>query len=166
LRGTLVDTTTALASVPLWWRLGDEDKAQMTIDRLVSPEFVSDWGMRLISQTNPMYVPNGYHFGAVWPVFSGWASVGEYTYHRSLSAYLLLRANCLLAHAGASGRVTEVLSGSYFEPLSNSCPHQIWSSAMVVNPILRGLFGLQARIGDRDTHLNTHSLTQELQRHR
>jgi hypothetical protein len=38
--------------------------------------------------------------------------------------------------------VTEVLSGDYYQPLLGSSPHQIWSAAMVVNPLLRGLFGL------------------------
>ena len=49
------------------------------------------------------------------------------------------------AHSGAPGRVTEVMSGTYFEPISVSCPHQIWSSSMVVSPILRGMFGVDTR---------------------
>jgi len=38
--------------------------------------------------------------------------------------------------------VTEVLSGDYYQPLSTSSPHQIWSAAMVISPLLRGLLGL------------------------
>jgi hypothetical protein len=38
--------------------------------------------------------------------------------------------------------VTEVLSGEHYQPLSTSSPHQIWSAAMVVSPLLRGMFGL------------------------
>src|SRR5439155_10477381 len=41
------------------------------------------------------------------------------------------------------GHVTEVLSGDFYQPLSTSSPHQIWSSAMVVSPLLRGLLGLE-----------------------
>src|SRR5262249_11984409 len=78
------------------------------------------------------------------PLFTGWASVGEYRYHRALPAYLNLRANSLLALEGSLGHVTEVLSGDFYQPLSTSSPHQIWSAAMVVSPILRGLFGLSA----------------------
>src|SRR5207237_2731897 len=44
---------------------------------------------------------------------------------------------------GSLGHVTEVLSGDYYEPVSTSSPHQIWSAAMVVNPLLLGLMGLQ-----------------------
>ena len=41
------------------------------------------------------------------------------------------------------GRTTEVLSGDYYTQLSTSTPHQIWSSAMVISPILRGMMGLE-----------------------
>jgi hypothetical protein len=38
--------------------------------------------------------------------------------------------------------VTEVLSGDYYQTLSTASPHQIWSAAMVISPLLRGMFGL------------------------
>jgi hypothetical protein len=79
----------------------------------------------------------------VWPLFTGWASVAEYRYHRTFPAYANLRANALLALDGSLGHVTEVLSGDYYQPLSTSSPHQIWSAAMVVSPILRGMLGLE-----------------------
>jgi hypothetical protein len=100
--------------------------------------------MRIISSQSPKYNPGGYHFGSVWPLFTGWASVGEYRYHRALAAYSNLRANALLALDGSLGHVTEVLSGDYYKPLSTSSPHQIWSAAMVISPLLRGLLGLKA----------------------
>jgi hypothetical protein len=79
----------------------------------------------------------------VWPLFTGWASVGEYRYHQALPAYSNLMANALLTFDGALGHVTEVLSGSYYQELSTSTPHQTWSAAMVISPLLRGLFGMQ-----------------------
>ncbi len=92
---------------------------------------------------DPLYSPTGYHFGSVWPLFTGWASVAGYRYHRALYGYLNLMANAQLAHDGSPGRVTEVLSGDYYTQLSTSTPHQIWSSAMVISPLLRGLMGLE-----------------------
>ena len=89
-----------------------------------------------------MYDPTGYHFGSVWPLFTGWASVAEYRYHRSLPAYANLRANAQLVFAGSKGRATEVLSGRYYTPVVTSSSHQIWSSAMIVSPLLRGMMGL------------------------
>jgi hypothetical protein len=105
--------------------------------------------MRIISANDPHYNPGGYHFGSVWPLFTGWASVAEYRYHRALPGYSNLRANALLALNGSLGHVTEVLSGDFNQPLSTSSPHQIWSAAMVVNPILRGMMGVET---DANTH--------------
>lgn len=145
-----VDIASVLATVPMWFGLLDEDKAQSMINVLADADHQTDWGMRIISSQDPKYHPGGYHFGSVWPLFTGWASVGEYRYHRALPAYANLRANALLALDGSLGHVTEVLSGNYYEPLSTSSPHQIWSAAMIVSPILRGMLGLDAdAIGHR-----------------
>jgi len=35
------------------------------------------------------------------------------------------------------------LSGQFFQPLGRSTAHQLWSSAMVISPVVRGLFGLE-----------------------
>ncbi len=39
--------------------------------------------------------------------------------------------------------MTEVLSGDYYQPLSTASPHQIWSAAMVISPLLRGMLGIE-----------------------
>src|SRR5882724_10853972 len=140
----LVPVTSVLSTVPMWFGLLDEAKAESTITQLAAPDHQADWGMRIISKQNPKYGPDGYHYGAVWPLFTGWAAAGEYRYHRASPAYANLRANSLLALDGSLGHVTEVLSGAYYQPLVTSSPHQIWSAAMVVSPLLRGMFGLQA----------------------
>ena len=142
--GKRVDTASVLATVPMWFELLDRDKSETMINQLADYDHQTDWGMRIISSQDPRYNPGGYHFGAVWPLFTGWAAVGEYRYHRALPAYFNLRANSLLALDGALGHVTEVLSGDYYQSLSTGSPHQIWSAAMVVSPILRGLLGLDA----------------------
>jgi glycogen debranching enzyme len=139
-----LETPSVLTTVPMWFGLLDAAHSQSTIDVLAGPDHMSGWGMRILSADDPRYDPSGYHFGSVWPLFTGWASVGEYRYHRALPAYANLRANALLTLAGAPGRTTEVLSGEYFDSLLASSPHQIWSSAMVISPVLRGMMGLEA----------------------
>jgi len=138
-----VDELSVLATVPMWFGVLDENKANKTITQLAGFEHQTDWGMRIISSSSPKFSGQGYHFGSVWPLFTGWASVGEYRYHRAQPAFSNLRANALLAFDGSLGHVTEVLSGSEYQPLSTSSPQQIWSAAMVVSPILRGLFGIE-----------------------
>src|SRR5581483_9913624 len=139
-----VPVPSVLSTVPMWFRLLDDSKSQSTLNLLANSDQQDDWGMRIISQRDPRYIPGGYHFGSVWPLFTGWASVGEYRYHRALPAVFNLRANALLALNGSLGHVTEVLSGDYFESLSTASPHQIWSAAMVISPMLRGMLGLEA----------------------
>jgi GH15 family glucan-1,4-alpha-glucosidase len=151
-----VDDATVLPSVPLWFGLLDPVKAGDEIAHLAGPDMQADWGMRILSSSSDKYAGDGYHFGSVWPLFTGWASVGEYRYHRVLDAYLNLRANALLALDGSPGHFTEVLNGSYYEPLASSTPQQIWSAAMVVSPILRGLFGLETNATTGEVTLKPH----------
>jgi glycogen debranching enzyme len=137
-----VDEVSVLTTVPMWFGLTDQDKSESTIQQLAEADQQTDWGMRIISNRCALYNGSGYHFGSVWPLFTGWASVGEYRYHQAFPAYANLRANALLALDGSLGHVAEVLSGDYYQPLSTNSPHQIWSAAMVVSPILRGMLGI------------------------
>jgi glycogen debranching enzyme len=138
-----VDEATVLATVPMWFGLPIEAQAVSTIQQISDADIQTDWGMRIISNRSPVFSGGGYHYGSVWPLFTGWASVAEYRYHQEFPAYQNLRANALLALDGSLGHVTEVLSGDYYQPLSTSSPHQIWSAAMVVSPLLKGMFGLE-----------------------
>jgi len=138
-----VDELSVLATVPMWFGVLDDAKANKTITQLAGLDHQTDWGMRIISSSSPKYGGQGYHFGSVWPLFTGWAAVGEYRYHRAQPAYANLRSNALLTFDGSLGHVTEVLSGTNYESLSTSSPHQIWSAAMVLSPILQGLLGIE-----------------------
>jgi glycogen debranching enzyme len=144
-----VDEASVLSTVPMWFGLSDAAHAEEMITRLADADHETDWGMRIISSRSKVYDGSGYHFGAVWPLFTGWASVGEYRYHREIPAYSNLRANALMGVDGSLGHFAEVLSGDYYAGFSTSSPHQIWSAAMVVSPMLRGLFGLQT---DTENH--------------
>jgi glycogen debranching enzyme len=151
-----VDEPSVLATVPMWFGLLGEADAAAMIGQLADFDQQTDWGMRIISNRSPLFSGGGYHYGSVWPLFTGWASVGEYRYHQAFPAYANLRANALLALDGSLGHVTEVLSGDYYQPLSTSSPHQIWSAAMVVSPILRGMLGLEADAIHRTVKLTPH----------
>lgn len=151
-----VNEASVLTTVPMWFGLQAADKADQTITKLAAEDHQTDWGMRIISSHSPVYDGSGYHYGSVWPLFTGWASVGEYRYHRELPAYSNLRANALLGLDGSLGHFTEVLSGDYYDSFATSSPHQIWSAAMVLSPILRGMFGLQIDAGKHQLTLAPH----------
>ena len=151
-----LDETSVLSTVPMWFGLLDEEKAAGMITQLSDSNHQADWGMRIISERATRYSGGGYHYGSVWPLFTGWASVGEYRYHHEHPAYANLRANALLALDGSPGHVTEVLSGDYYQGLSTSSPHQIWSAAMVVAPVLRGMLGLSTDAQNATLTLTPH----------
>jgi hypothetical protein len=64
--------------------------------------------------------------------------------------------NADLTWAQDPGFVTEVLSGKFFQPLGRSSSHQLWSSAMVLSPAIRGLFGIEADALHHTLNLHPH----------
>jgi hypothetical protein len=140
--GTLDRTATIYPSVA-WWsgRLSLPDSGDM-LARWASHEFSTDWGTRDISPRTSFYDPISYHQGSVWPLFTGWVSLAEYRAGRPLAGYAHLMQNAGLTWTQDPGGVTELLSGEFFQPLGRSSSHQVWSSAMVLSPAIRGLFGL------------------------
>jgi glycogen debranching enzyme len=141
-QGATDSTPTIFPSVA-WWD-GDYslDRSHAMLSRWASDEFSTDWGTRLMSDQTSIYDPISYHQGSVWPLFTGWVSVAEYRTGHTLSGYAHLMQNADLTWSQDLGNVTELLSGRFFEPLGRSSAHQLWSSAMVISPVVRGLFGL------------------------
>lgn len=140
----LIDEVTVLPAVPMWWRVLDEQRGNQMLDRLGSAEISTDWGARIISNRSPIYDPLSYHYGSVWPLFTGWASMAAYKYHRPHIGYDYLMSNALLTYDNALGYVTELLSGDFNQAFGRSSHHQIWSCAMVVTPLVHGMLGLEA----------------------
>jgi glycogen debranching enzyme len=143
----LVDEDTVLPAVPLSWGQLEDARAQRQLDRLGAGALATDWGARIVSAGSELYDPLSYHHGSVWPLFTGWASMAGYRYGRPQIGYQALMANALLRSVSALGYVTELLSGDYRAAFGRSSHHQVWSEAMVVTPVLRGLLGIEAEDG-------------------
>jgi len=154
--GTLDRTATIFPAVA-WWsgRFALAQPAAM-FGRWASSEFSTDWGVRDISPQTPFYDPISYHEGSVWPLYTGWVSLAEYRTGRTLSAYAHLMQNADLTWAQDLGSVTELLSGAFYQTFGSSSSHQTWSSAMVLTPALRGLFGLDWDALHRTLRLSPH----------
>ncbi len=140
--GTLDNTASIYPSVAWWSGAFSLPHAESMLTRWASSEFSTDWGTRDISPDTPFYDPISYHQGSVWPLFTGWVALAEYRAGRPLSGYAHLMQNTNLTWAQDLGSITELLSGQFFQPLGRSSSHQLWSSAMVVIPLIRGLFGV------------------------
>ncbi|HZE69693.1 MAG TPA: GH116 family glycosyl hydrolase [Pyrinomonadaceae bacterium] len=146
----IFDEDTVLPAVPLWFETMTAERAQSEIDHIGSNHIATDWGARLLSDQSRLYDPLSYHNGSVWPLFTGWASMGAYRYGRPHVGYQALTANALLTFTGALGYVTELLSGDFNAPFGRSSHHQVWSEAMVITPAVRGLLGIEARAGGKE----------------
>ena len=140
---TSYDENTVLPAVPLWFKTLTDERAQLQLDELGSAAIATDWGARILSNESQLYDPLSYHAGSVWPLFTGWASMGAYRYGRPHVGFQSLMANALLTRQGAEGYVTELLSGDFNAPFGRSSHHQVWSEAMVITPLVRGLLGLE-----------------------
>jgi glycogen debranching enzyme len=116
----------------------------------------TDWGLRDVSNDEKIYDGMSYHQGSVWPLFTGWAALAEYRGNQPLAGYQLLMENANLTRAQDLGAVTELLSGDFFVPCGRSTSHQLWSSAMVITPTLRGLFGLDIDAQTKTITVNPH----------
>jgi len=138
-----VDNTVTIYPAVAWWdgRAGLPQPEEM-FGRWASDEFSTDWGTRDVGNHEAIYDPISYHQGSVWPLFTGWTSIAEYRTGHTLSGYAHLMQTANLTTAQDLGAVTELLSGDFFTPFGRSTSHQLWSSAMVVTPAIRGLFGL------------------------
>jgi glycogen debranching enzyme len=154
--GTPDRTSTIFPSVA-WW---DGDATLVNKDamlsRWASADFSTDWGTRPISDRTSFYDPISYHQGSVWPLFTGWTSVAEYRTGHSLSGYDHLMQNVDLTWTQDVGNVTELLSGQFYQPLGRSTAHQLWSSAMVISPVVRGLFGLEWNVLENHLSVTPH----------
>ena len=140
--GTL-DLTATVYPMVAWWNGGDGlAHADASFQRWASHDFATDWGLRDVAESDPLYDPISYHQGSVWPLFTGWASMAQYRAGHPLTGYAHLMQNADQTTMQDLGAVTELLSGAFFQPFGRSTSHQLWSSAMVVIPTLRGLFGI------------------------
>jgi glycogen debranching enzyme len=153
-----MDRTATVYPAIAWWNGGDGglEHADASFARWASYDFSTDWGLRDVAASDPLYDPISYHQGSVWPLFTGWMSVAEYRTGRTLAGYAHLMQNADLTTAQDLGAVTELLSGDFFVPFGRSTSHQLWSSAMVVMPALRGMLGIDVDAQEHLVRVNPH----------
>jgi glycogen debranching enzyme len=156
LGGALDRTATIFPSIA-WWNGGAGlAHAGPSFRRWASHDFSTDWGLRDMAESEPLYDPISYHQGSVWPLFTGWLSLAEYRAGHALAGYAHLMQTADQTTTQDLGAVTELLSGAYFQPFGRSTTHQLWSSSMVVTPALRGLFGIEADALHKRIQLDPH----------
>lgn len=141
--GTYEESRTVLPAVLLGFNLVEDDKTVQMFDEWAGNSFSPDWGIRIIGSDSPYFNPTGYHYGSVWPLFTGWASLAEYQYGRSVQGFTRIMNNLLIYRHWGLGYVEEVMHGTEYRP-AGVCPHQCWSETNVLHPALSGMAGIEA----------------------
>ena len=132
--------TDAAQGVLMLFGLLDPSRVAAMLDAFASPDFSAEWGVRMLSAWSPLFDPQSYHGGTVWPLFTGWTALAEYAYGRPAQGFAHVMNTLLLYRHHALGFADEVLHGTRFAP-RGVCPHQCWSETGALHPILAGLIG-------------------------
>ena len=106
----------------------------------------------MIAQDDLLFDPQGYHLGAVWPLYTGWVSLAEWGAGRYRAALDHLLINARLYRDRARGAFDEVLHGTEYRS-AGICPDQAWSAAMVLLPMIDGLWGVVPSAPDESVSL-------------
>jgi len=64
----------------LWSGIVDDDKAHVAVERLMSAEMFTGWGVRTLAASMGAYNPMSYHNGSVWPHDSALVATGLMRY--------------------------------------------------------------------------------------
>lgn len=156
------DNTTTVYPALAWWSPASRNGASILahpdacLAQFAAATLNTDWGLRDVANNEKDYDGMSYHQGSVWPLFTGWAALAEYRGNQPLAGYRMLMENANLTRAQDLGAVTELLSGDFFVPFGRSTSHQLWSSAMVITPTLRGLFGISIDAQSKTITVNPH----------
>ncbi|MBN1542839.1 hypothetical protein JW992_11890 [candidate division KSB1 bacterium] len=129
---------TVVPSVPMLLGLLDSSKTETMLDEWGSPKFSTDWGVRIVSSESQLFSPRGYHYGSIWPLFTGWASLAEYRYGRPDQAFRHVMSTLYAFDDFGLGYTEEVLNGQVYQP-TGVCSHQCWSETNAVYPLISGM---------------------------
>ena len=146
---------TILPAVPLYFKQGDQEKAKSVLKQYASNAFTTNWGSRIIRDDSPLFNPKGYHYGSVWPLFTGWTSLAEFSYGNYQQGFSHMMNNLNVYKNWGLGFVEEVLNGAEYIQ-SGVCPHQCWSETMVLQPSIEGMLGLDVIAQENKVILSPH----------
>ncbi len=144
-----VDSFTSNPGHVLWSGIAEEDKAEKTVRRLMSPDMFSGWGVRTLSDREITYNPTGYHLGTVWPHDNSIIAAGFKRYGFNEETMKLVDGVIGAAMLFSDYRLPELFMGfsrsEYGVPVSYpvACRPQAWAAGSVPY-LVRTMLGLVA----------------------
>lgn len=155
--GRPIDSLGSNPGHALWAGIADPDLADIYLDRVVSDELWTGWGVRTLATTMGAYDPLSYHNGSVWPHDTAICLAGAARYGR-WDVVDRLTDGLLDAAMYFGGRLPELFAGLSRRlvpvpvPYPGSCSPQAWASASVLL-LLRANLGLDADMTRRTVHV-------------
>lgn len=143
---------TVLPAVVMYFNEVDDEKSQPVLNTYAGNGFSSNWGVRILGMDSPLFNPTGYHYGSIWPLFTGWTALAEYEYGHSVQGFTHIINNMYIKNFWALGYVEEVLHGAEYKP-SGVCPHQCWSETNVLHPAITGMIGWKPNAPKHEAYL-------------
>jgi glycogen debranching enzyme/CRP-like cAMP-binding protein len=147
-----IDAITSNPGQALWTGIIDQKRQTAVVDRLLSEDLFSGWGIRTLSDRSPAYNPLGYHLGTVWPHDNSIIVAGLKGSGFDAAAARVFDAIWGAATHFAYLRLPELFSGlprtSYAIPVGYpvACSPQAWAAGTLPF-MLTQLLGLQPRDG-------------------
>jgi len=150
--GTYHPEHSIMPSIPIYFNQVDDLKASKVLPVFAEQNYTSDWGCRIVSRESLSFNPRGYHTGSVWPLFTGWVALAEFSQGLTVQGFSHLMNNLQVYKHWGLGFIEEVLNGETYEP-SGVCRHQCWSETMVLQPAIEGLLGFKPNAPDHSFRL-------------
>jgi len=147
--GARCDDLTAYLGYALARGLGERSRAWASVQALNRPSVTADWGARMFASDSALYDPRAYNYGAVFPYLTNFVTLAHFAHGHAFAAHQVLFSQAALCHFGGLGFLEEHLEGERARVPARGVPHQIFSSAALVESVLAGLFGVEASAGER-----------------
>jgi glycogen debranching enzyme len=141
----------------LWLGIVDVEKAPQVVERLMSPEMFSGWGIRTLASDMGAYNPVSYHNGSVWPHDTALIATGLMRYGFAEEAARVAQG-LFAAAEHFDGRLPELFCGfsrrEYDAPVPypTSCSPQAWAAAAPVQ-LMRTLLRFDPILPQGQVHL-------------
>ena len=142
-----VDGIASNAGHLLWSGIVDPEKARLVVNRLMSPDMFSGWGIRTLSTQMARFNPLSYHNGSVWPHDTSLIAAGMMRYGFTVEAREVILSLFEAIEAFPDQRPPELFAGFPRREESVPMPYpaanapQAWASGAVVY-MIETLLGL------------------------
>lgn len=139
--GKQVKAITSNAGHCVWSGILDGEKAEKVVNRLLSQDMDTGWGLRTLTSEASNYNPMSYHNGSVWPHDNAIIMEGMRKIGRIRDAHQLMASMVAVAQHQQDFRLPELFCGfersDWSKPIDYpvSCSPQAWSAGSIFQMI-------------------------------